>query len=381
MKNRDSETLPKGISIRAERYFARVTIKGKQRSRAFDTVEEAQAWRDTQLRAAGQSDRLVGTGPPLAGYARQLLDDMENGGRLNRGGDRYDPGLVRRYRSTLERIWLPALGTHPVDKIRRRDVQAILNELAQEGKAGSTVRDALKPMQVIYRELIFDEITSRDFNPTVYLRLPRKSSRKARIDDPNDPLRIIGIEEAKQRIALLPGRERVIWALAFFAGLRMGEIRGLDWRDIDTEQLLVHVRRQIVTNEHTPKLPKGGKVRSVPMFEELRGELIVWALEQGNGNVGLVAAGPEGTKFTYSDVVKHTRRAWQAAGLGWVTPHEARHTFVSMLAAANVPSDEARVYSGHSSEEVRQLYTHLMPNAHLEAIRRVEEWMRSQRHG
>jgi integrase len=370
----EPEILPTGISRRGAGYFARVKLDGKETSHSFPTVAEAVAWRDGELRRRG-AGHLTSNAGALAGHANLIMGKMERGALANRHGERYDPSVLRRYRSWLERVWLPALGAHPVNRIQARDIKAILDELGMK-HAGSTVRDALKPMQVIYRELKLDGVVNE--NPAIGLRLPPKSSRRKRILDPADPLGVVGLVEARQRIALLSGRERVFWAIAFYAGLRAGEIRGLDWGDVDEKRGEIHVRRQIVTNEHAAKLPKGGKVRSVPILEPLRAELALWALEQDRRRQGLVVS-TRGVTFTYSDVVDKTRKAWDAAKLRWVTPHEARHTFVSMLAAAGVASDEARAWSGHSDEEMRLLYTHLMPDATNRARAAVEAYL--SRHG
>jgi integrase len=367
-----SETLPTGIRRQGSGYLARVKLHGEETSRTLPTLGDAVAWRDTELRRRG-SAHLTTDAAPLRGYANQIMAKMESGALPNRHGERYDASVIKRYRSWLDRLWLPALGAHPVNKIESRDIKRILDEI---GGAGSTVRDALKPMQVIYRELKQDGVV-RD-NPALGLRLPPKNSRSKRIADPADPLAVVGVPEAKQRLALLTGRERAFWAIAFYAGLRAGEIRGLEWLDVDLKRGEIHIRRQIVTNGHTAKRPKGGKVRSVPMLEYLRAELAVWELEQDRKRSGLVVS-TNGATYTYSDVMDKTRKVWDKAGLRWVQPHEARHTFVSMLAAAGTPSDEARAWCGHSDEEMRLLYTHLMPDATERARKGVEEYLK--RHG
>jgi integrase len=370
----ENERRAVGIEQRGKTYLARVKMGGKETSRTCQTLEDAELWRAAEVRRRRSTSVEM---PTLRVYGREALARMERG-VSNRNGDAYAPTVIKRYRSLFERHWVPPLGARPADKVRRRDVQSVLDELKAGGAAGSTVRDALKPLQVIYRQLLRDELIEDERNPTTHLMLPRKGSRKQRIDDPTDPLVVIGLAEAMTRLGLLAGRERIVWALAFFAGLRMGEIRGLEWSSVVDPLSEIRVVRQIVTNEHEAKLPKGGKRRVVPILPELRTELTLWALEQDRGRTGLVT-GQGDTPWTYSHVIDRTHEAWDPAGLRWVQPHEARHTFVSMVLAAGVPVTTVRAWSGHSDDDVMDLYTHVMPNAIPDAIRKVNEWMKRQR--
>jgi integrase len=61
-------------------------------------------------------------------------------------------------------------------------------------------------------------------NPTTGVELPavrRRRERTATLD---------GMEAL---LAALPGAERAVFATAFYAGLRLGELTALRWRDVD----------------------------------------------------------------------------------------------------------------------------------------------------
>ena len=100
------------------------------------------------------------------------------------------------------------------------------------GKAPSTVRNAILPLRAIYRRAHHrDEVT---MNPTVSLQLPANRSQRDRVARP---------DEAAALIAALPIGDRVLWATAFYAGLRRGELLALQWDDVDLDQRLIHVTR------------------------------------------------------------------------------------------------------------------------------------------
>ena len=67
--------------------------------------------------------------------------------------------------------------------------------------------------------------------------------------------------------AALPARYRALVTLAAGCGLRQGELFGLAVEDVDFLRGVVHVRRQvkILSNRQVFALPKGRKVRDVPL--------------------------------------------------------------------------------------------------------------------
>ena len=66
---------------------------------------------------------------------------------------------------------------------------------------------------------------------------------------------------------------QLIMALAFFLGLRKGEIAGLQWGDVDND--FIHIRRSVYRGiEGTPKTKKS--IRSLPIIQPVRGLLVLW---------------------------------------------------------------------------------------------------------
>ena len=54
---------------------------------------------------------------------------------------------------------------------------------------------------------------------------------------------------------------------AAYAGLRLGELRALRWRDVDFERRILHVRRSF--SLATEDVPKSGRARAVPMVDQV----------------------------------------------------------------------------------------------------------------
>jgi integrase len=72
--------------------------------------------------------------------------------------------------------------------------------------------------------------------------------------------------QALARAAVDEG-DAAIFLTAAFAGLRLGELRALRWRDVDFAKRILHVRRSYTMGlEDTPK---SGKVRALPMIDQV----------------------------------------------------------------------------------------------------------------
>ncbi len=67
---------------------------------------------------------------------------------------------------------------------------------------------------------------------------------------------------------------------------------------------------------------------------------------------------------------------WQAAGLDPIGMHECRHTFASLMIAADVNAKALSTYMGHSNISITyDRYGHLMPGNESEAAALVDAYL------
>jgi integrase len=84
------------------------------------------------------------------------------------------------------------------------------------------------PMRALYRRALSrGEVV---VNPTSGLQLPAVRGRRERIATP---------DEAAALIDGAPENDRALWATAFYAGLRRGELMALRWEEIDLKAGLI----------------------------------------------------------------------------------------------------------------------------------------------
>lgn len=256
---------------------------------------------------------------------------------------------------------LPVFGPQSLSRVERPHLQRFVEQLLRDGHNPSTVRNTITAVRVIYRRAL--DLGDVAVNPTHGLRLPASRGRRERIASP---------EEAAALVAAAPPQDRALWATALYAGLRLGELRALDWSHVDFERGVIRVERAWEPHERqfiTPKSKAG--VRSVPLAAVLRRRLVEHRLLSGRAS-GLVFG--DGTRpFDPSRLYARARNAWIAVELQPITPHEARHTFASLMIAAGVNVKALSVYMGHGSIAITlDRYGHLLPGAEGDAADRFD---------
>jgi integrase len=278
--------------------------------------------------------------------------------------------VIRDYKGDLDRHVIPQLGDRRLGDVRRCDLQELVDNLVGRGLAPSTVRNAFDPVR-----RIFDRAVKRDlipFSPCQHLDLPRGTGTRDRVATP---------AEAAAYIAALPTEDEALWATAFYAGLRVGELRGLRVMDVDLRTRVIRVER---TWDDVEGEQDGGKSkaarRMVTLIEELRPILARHIVATGRRGDDLVFGRTPTQAHDRTTIRRRARAAWKAAGLDPITPHECRHTFGSMLAAAGVDVNERQRQMGHASSAMMDRYTHGIDGSVTEAGQRLQAWLDRQ-HG
>jgi integrase len=332
--------------------------------KTFPTFTAAKIWRGDAQSALRRGELKTPTRTTVEAAAQKWLAGVKAGTVWTRSGLPYKPSAIRSYEAALRSRIIPEFGGVRLTDVRRMDVQDFVDRLAGSGLDASTIRNTLVPMRVVYRHAL--ERGEVAVNPTAGVRLPAVSGVRDRIASPS---------EAAELLAALQDDDRALWATAFYAGLRRGELLALHWDDIDLDGRTIRVERSWDEREG-PVAPKSraGR-RTVPIPEILRRHLIELRLRSGR-TAGFVF-GTEATRpFTASNVWRRARSAWRSAELEPIRLHEARHTYASLSIAAGVNAKALTTYMGHSSISVTfDRYGHLMQGNEAEAAARLDQYL------
>jgi integrase len=201
-------------------------------------------------------------------------------------------------------------------------------------------------------------------DPTEGLDMPAIRGRRDRIGT---------VADAEALIDAAPRQDRAMWACAFYAGLRRGELRALRWRHVDFDAGVIRVEDGWDDQEGAQDAKTEAGRRTVPMAGALRRALAAHKLATGRADDDLVFGRSASLPFIPSTTRRRALKAWEAAGLEPLSPHEARHTCASYLIAAGLNPKQVQTYIGHSDIRTTfNIYGHLLPGDEAKAAAQLD---------
>jgi integrase len=181
---------------------------------------------------------------------------------------------------------------------------------------------------------------------------------------------------AHELLAALPDSEKAFWAVALFCGLRRGELRGLQWLNVDFDNGVIRVERSWDPVKGPVDVKTGAGRRAVPMAFVVRRELMTHKQRTSRDGEDLVFGRTKTEAFFASTIRARANKAWTQAGLEPITPHEARHCAISYFIAAGLDWKQISTWAGHG--DVRQTwnrYGHLVPGGEDQARERLDAYL------
>lgn len=275
------------------------------------------------------------------------------------------------YRTVLNKHLFPAFGERNLRAIRPAELQAFVNKF--EGKSKSMITSIIGTLQAVFAAAKQDRIVA--MNPAENLQRPKAS--------PTAERRALTEAERQRMLALFASHEHGMYlAVMYYTGMRPGEVRGLQWGDIDWDANLIHVQRDVdyadAGRPQVGALKTAASDRYIPLAAPLRA--LLWPRRQlptaflfpGQGDAplsqvtakriwlhlmvdcGLADPIPEDEKTCYGpgDIRGQYRPR--------ITPHTLRHNFITMCWEAGIDILLTMKMVGHTDyETTRNIYTHL----------------------
>ena len=149
-----------------------------------------------------------------------------------------------------------------VASITADHVRSYLAELMKNKAARATVQRRLSAIKAFFR---YRETTIGTASPARTIRSPKNERRLPSILQEDEVRRLLEFSSSPDDSTPASIRDRAIFETLYSSGLRVGELVGLNWRDIDEELGMVMVRAG-----------KGNKDRLVPVGEPAIDALKAW---------------------------------------------------------------------------------------------------------
>ena len=184
-------------------------------------------------------------------------------------------------------------------------------------------------------------------NPTQEIKKIRKPQRKA-------PRFLTREEITKLLTRASPNLNNIIRFL-LNTGLRWGELRSLEWNDIDWNEKVIHIR---IKEDWSPK---GGE-RKIPMNDAALSILKGIMPGSTQKHLGWVFTTKTGSQVRQQGTWSAFKLACRRAGIENATLHSLRHTFASHLVMAGVDLATVSKLLGHKDISTTMIYSHLSPD-------------------
>lgn len=260
-----------------------------------------------------------------------------------------------------------------MDRLSVAAVQSFLNSRLRTGDSVAKVHVMRMVLGAALTRAMREELVSR--NVARLATLPGAPSTERRPWSADEARRFLDVTRANP---LYP-----CFVLMLVYGLRRGEVLGLSWHDVDFDEGVIRVRRQVVrvggqlhlgpvkTRAGARELPLLGIAREALIDQDERqvlgGGLTEWASE------ALVFTTAHGRPIEPRNLARSFERIVQAAGLRPIRLHDLRHTTASLLKKLGVPARDAMVILGHSRISVTlEIYTHVDEESRRDAVGRID---------
>jgi integrase len=252
------------------------------------------------------------------------------------------PTTWARLETTMQKQVLPHFGSVPLNRITNAMVREWVSTLLSSGLSAATTRKAVFALRQCLAAAIADERIK--INPASAVPLPTERQR---------PPRYLSQTEVERLVDQMPRQYRALVLVGAYAGLRWGEAAGLRRRDIDMLRSRIHVTStavQLRGRVTLDNVPKTRSKRSVPVARSVMRRLEQHLSEFVDPTAdALVFAASAGGPLFRSWGRAVLRPAVLRAGLGDITFHGLRHSFVAIMVAAGCNVREVSEWAGHNS--------------------------------
>jgi integrase/recombinase XerC len=233
-----------------------------------------------------------------------------------------------------------------LDRIAIEDVRAYLAWGVRQGREKRTIARRLASLRGFFRHACREGWARR--NPAQSVAVPRRGRTLPAVLRA-EPLQGL-LDTAREREGFYPRREAALLEVAYGGGLRVGEIAGLSWGDLDS-------------TGSVRVIGKGDKERRVPLGQAAVAALADWRSEllaAAGGRSDAVFTNRTGRRLTVRQIQRVVKRALsRAAEREGVSPHTLRHSFATHLLDRGADIMAVKELLGHESLSTTQLYTHL----------------------
>ena len=275
-------------------------------------------------------------------------------------------------------------GNIKLNDLRTTHLQRHYKKLLDNGVTPTTIRQINTNLKTCLNEAERQGYIQKNWCKLV--TLPKKEDNKE--------VKVLTKQEQEKFLEAIKGHElELLYIVALGTGLRIGEILGLKWSDIDFKNNELHVNRSLQkaaiyeddkivryeVQETTPKTKNS--LRTIPVPQNIIKKLIAHKKEQNElilllqeeyDNKNYVFCNKLGKPIEDKRPGRNLKTILTSISIEPIKVHALRHTSATRLFEAGIPPKTVQHLMGHSDiETTMNIYTHVMKEQKLEAIEKI----------
>lgn len=379
-KSLSGKELGKGISQRKEDglYIARFTNRfGKRQVISDKTYNGVQKKLREAIVADDKAINVVSTNMTLDEWYEKWMDTCKKNCRNNT-----KETYARHYKRVKK-----ALGWRKLNKLNLVAMQDAINELRTDNER----KNSKKILVDMLEKAVASDLITKNVAKQITTEITKEEKK---------PRRVLTVKETK--IFLTEAESTFyynLFVVALETGMRIGELSGLQWEDIDYKNKVVHVRHSMtyfsnaegkyVFELHPTKTNKG--LRDIPLTSKaiaaLRQQYFMKQtlvnsgkepLEEFENLVFVTKNNRPTTQFLVTECIEGVMRRIHKNNPDLVfekfTPHCFRHTFATRWLEAGVPIKTVSAMLGHSQLQLTtDLYMHVTQDSLFKGLEQFEK--------
>ena len=341
------------IQKRGKKYSVTIRKSGiPTKAKSFDTLQEAKKW-------ATKIEAEIDSGRPQ--QKRKKLGKLTFGDLIERYIE--EASQFKEFcesKSVTLRLTQREFGSTPLSSLT---IEKVI-EYAKQRRLGSDTKKGVAPSTLNTQLQYMGEII--EFARVAWgIDLGSNPARDARYA--LSKMKLVGPSRKRDR-RLRPGEyERLLeatkghWVSHFIVvavhnAMRLGEIHGLAWEDIDFNG------RELIIRDRKDPNQKEGNDQTIPMADETWSLLHgLWHTSKKRGRVFCQVASPKSVSDKFADVVS-------IAAIEDLHFHDLRHEACSRLFEKGMSIQQVSLISGHRSWDSLKRYTQLRAEEVLPAL-------------
>ncbi|KHS57629.1 integrase [Terrisporobacter othiniensis] len=275
-------------------------------------------------------------------------------------------------------------GNIKLNDLRTTHLQRHYKKLLDNGVTPTTIKQINTNLKTCLNEAERQGYIQKNWCKLV--TLPKKEDNKE--------VKVLTKQEQEKFLEAIKGHElELLYIVALGTGLRIGEILGLKWSDIDFKNNELHVNRSLQkaaiyendkivryeVQETTPKTKNS--LRTIPVPQNIIKKLIAHKKEQNElilllqeeyDNKNYVFCNKLGKSIEDKRPGRNLKTILTSIGIEPIKFHALRHTYATRLFEAGIPPKTVQHLMGHADiETTMNIYTHVMKEQKLEAVDKI----------